>query len=46
MEDLYAREVFTDKAERRVNQVLAFALTVLAVVFVGGLMYRIFVWGH
>ena len=46
MEDRHAREVFTDKAERRVNQVLAFALTVLAVVFVGGLMYRIFVWGH
>jgi hypothetical protein len=46
MEDRYARQVFTDKAERVVNQVLAFALTVLAVVFVGGLMYKTFVWGH
>jgi hypothetical protein len=46
MEDRHAREVFTDKAERVVNQVLAFALTVLAVVFVGGLMYKAFVWGH
>jgi hypothetical protein len=38
--------VFTDKTERVVNQVLAFALTVLAVVFVGGLMYKTFVWGY
>ena len=46
MEDRHARQVFTDKAERMVNQVLAFALTVLAVVFVGGLMYKTFVWGY
>jgi hypothetical protein len=46
MEDRHERQVFTDKAERRVNQVLAFALTVLAVVFVGGLMYKTFVWGY
>ena len=46
MEDRHERQVFTDKAERRVNQVLAFALTVLAVVFAGGLMYKTFVWGH
>jgi hypothetical protein len=46
MEDRHERQVFTDKAERVVNQVLAFALTVLAVVFVGGLMYKTFVWGH
>jgi hypothetical protein len=46
MEDRHERQVFTDKAERVVNKVLAFALTVLAVVFVGGLMYKTFVWGH
>jgi hypothetical protein len=46
MEDRHERQIFTDKAERVVNQVLAFALTVLAVVFVGGLMYKTFVWGH
>ena len=46
MEDRHAREVFTDKAERVVNQVLAFALTVVAVLFVGGLMYKTFVWGY
>jgi hypothetical protein len=46
MKDRHERQVFTDKAERVVNQVLAFALTVLAVVFVGGLMYKTFVWGH
>jgi hypothetical protein len=46
MEDRHERHVFTDKAERVVNQVLAFALIVLAVVFVGGLMYKTFVWGH
>jgi hypothetical protein len=46
MEDLHERQVFTDKAERVVNQVLAFALTVLAAVFVGGLMYKTFVWGY
>ena len=46
MKGRYARQVFTDKAERVVNQVLAFALTVLAVVFVGGLIYKTFVWGH
>jgi hypothetical protein len=46
MADKHERQVFTDKAERVVNQVLAFALTVLAVVFVGGLMYKTFVWGH
>ena len=46
MEDRHARQVFTDKAERVVNKVLAFALTVLAVVFVGGLMYKTFVWGY
>jgi hypothetical protein len=46
MTDRHEREVFTDKAERVVNKVLAFALTVLAVVFVGGLMYKAFVWGH
>jgi hypothetical protein len=46
MEDRHKRQVFTDKAERVVNQVLAAALTVLAVVFVGGLMYKIFVWGY
>jgi hypothetical protein len=46
MEDRHERQVFADKAERVVNQVLAFALTVLAVVFVGGLMYKAFVWGH
>jgi hypothetical protein len=46
MEDHHERQLFTDKAERVVNQVLAFALTVLAVVFVGGLMYKMFVWGH
>jgi hypothetical protein len=46
MEDRHERQVFTYKAERVVNQVLAFALTVLAVVFVGGLMYKTFVWGH
>jgi hypothetical protein len=46
MTDRHERQVFTDKAERVVNKVLAFALTVLAVVFVGGLMYKTFVWGH
>jgi hypothetical protein len=46
MSDRHERQLFTDKAERVVNQVLAFALTVLAVVFVGGLMYKTFVWGH
>jgi surface protein len=46
MTDRHEREVFTDKAERVVNKVLAFALTVLAVVFVGGLMYKTFVWGY
>jgi hypothetical protein len=46
MEDRHERHVFTDKTERVVNQVLAFALTVLAVVFVGGLMYKTFVWGY
>jgi hypothetical protein len=46
MEDRHERHVLTDKAERVVNQVLAFALTVLAVVFVGGLMYKTFVWGY
>jgi hypothetical protein len=46
MEDRHERRVFTDKAERVVNQVLAAALTVLAVVFVCGLMYKAFVWGH
>ena len=46
MEDRHERQVFTDKAQRVVNQVLAFALTVLAVVFVGGMMYKTFVWGH
>jgi hypothetical protein len=46
MEDRHERQVFTDKAERVVNQVLAFFLTVLAVVFVGGMMYKAFVWGH
>jgi hypothetical protein len=46
MSDLHERQVFTDKAERVVNQVLAFALTVVAVLFVGGLMYKTFVWGH
>ena len=46
MEDRHERQVFTDKAERMVNQFLAFALTVLAVAFVGGLMYKALVWGH
>jgi hypothetical protein len=46
MTDRHERQVFTDKAERVVNKVLAFALTVLAVVFVGGLMYKTFVWGY
>jgi len=46
MEDQHERQIFTHKAERVVNQVLAFALTVLAVVFVGGLMYKAFVWGY
>tara|TARA_R110000772_G_scaffold2734_4_gene9824 strand:- start:243 stop:383 length:141 start_codon:yes stop_codon:yes gene_type:complete len=46
MKDRHARQVFTDKAERVVNQVLAFALTVVAVLFVGGLMYKTFVWGY
>jgi hypothetical protein len=46
MEDRYARQVFTDKAERRINNFLAFVVTVLAVVFVGGLMYKTFVWGY
>ena len=46
MVDRHERQIFTHKAERVVNQVLAFALTVLAVVFVGGLMYKAFVWGY
>ena len=46
MEDRHERQIFTHQAERVVNQVLAFALTVLAVVFVGGLMYKTFVWGY
>ena len=46
MEDRHERQLFTEKAERVVNQVLAFALTVLAVVFVGGVMYKTFVWGY
>ena len=46
MKDRHARQAFTDKAERMVNQVLAFALTVVAVLFVGGLMYKTFVWGY
>jgi hypothetical protein len=46
MEDQHERQVFTDKAECVINKALAFALTVLAVVFVGGLMYKTFVWGH
>ena len=46
MEGRHERQVFADEAERVVNQVLAFALTVLAVVFVGGLMYKTFVWGY
>jgi hypothetical protein len=46
MEDRHELQVFADKAERVVDQVLAFFLTVLAVVFVGGLMYKTFVWGY
>jgi hypothetical protein len=46
MSDRHERQLLTDKAERVVNQVLAFFLTVLAVVFVGGLMYKTFVWGY
>ena len=46
MEDRHAQEVFADETAIFINKVLAFALTVLAVVFVGGLMYKTFVWGH
>jgi hypothetical protein len=46
MEDRHARQVRADKAERVVNNFLAFVVTVLAVLFVGGLMYKTFVWGH
>jgi hypothetical protein len=46
MEDRHERQVFTDKAERVVNKVLKIAIIILAAVFVGGLMYKTFVWGH
>jgi hypothetical protein len=46
MEDRHAQEVFADETAIFINKVLAFALTVLAVVFVGGLMYKTFVWGY
>jgi hypothetical protein len=46
MSDLHERQVFADNAERLINNVLAFFLTVLAVLFVGGMIYRRFVWGH
>jgi hypothetical protein len=46
MEDRHERQVFADNAERVINKALSWALIVLAVVFVGGLMYKTFVWGH
>jgi hypothetical protein len=46
MSDLHERQVFADSAERLINKALAFFLTVLAVLFVGGMIYRRFVWGH
>jgi hypothetical protein len=46
MEDRHERQVFTDKVECVVNTVLAIAVIIFAAVFVGGLMYKTFVWGH
>jgi hypothetical protein len=46
MSDLHERQVFADNAERLINKVLNGFLKVLAVLFVGGMIYRTFVWGH
>jgi hypothetical protein len=46
MEDRHERQVFADNAERVINKALSWALIAIAVVFVGGLMYKTFVWGH
>jgi hypothetical protein len=45
MSDRHERQIFTDNAERVINKALSWALIAIAVVFVGGLMYKTFVWG-
>jgi hypothetical protein len=46
VEDKHQSQVFTDKVECVVNTVLAIAVIIFAAVFVGGLMYKTFVWGY
>jgi hypothetical protein len=46
MEDRHARQVFADKFEFAVSKFWAWVLIILAVLFVGNLMYRLFFWNH